>query len=74
MDEIPLFCTICNSPYYKCFNCGYVYCECEGNKDNCPECDSTDIGYADIEDVEFTIFEDIERNFEDIESEDDYFI
>ncbi|MCM8772699.1 MAG: hypothetical protein NC926_05285 [Candidatus Omnitrophica bacterium] len=47
----PMMCPECGSPYFKCFICGYIYCECEGTSDSCPECESTDIGFADMNDL-----------------------
>lgn len=72
-ENNPLICPECGSFYFKCFSCGYVYCGCEGNKDNCPECDSTDIGFADLDDVGNTFFNEEEfiedEDFEDIDED-----
>ncbi|MCM8786174.1 MAG: hypothetical protein NC827_09985 [Candidatus Omnitrophica bacterium] len=44
-------CPTCGSFYFKCFSCGCVFCRCESTEDSCPECESLDIGFADIDDL-----------------------
>ncbi|MCM8818676.1 MAG: hypothetical protein NC915_04285 [Candidatus Omnitrophica bacterium] len=74
-NQGPLICPNCGSFYFKCFSCGYVFCRCESTEDICPECESLNIGLADIDDIEdveiFYEKKDVyEELFEDIDEDE----